>query len=265
MNLVNKQDDVAVRLLHFVQHGFQPFLKLAAVFCAGNQCAHIQLDQFLFLQAERDVTVHDPPRDALDNRRLPDARFTDQHRVVLCFPRQDLDNPADFLIPADNRIDLAALDVLDQIVPVFLQRVQLIFRVLFIHLHSTSSFFLCFFKRFSRNSGCFQNRLGDGAAAEQQADQKRYRTHISFFVCLTPLQRFLIRLIHLAGEVRLSAGSTGRQPFHITVDDLQRPLLVLSQPLPQAVDAVVFKNRFQAMLDVELALALRLCQLDRFH
>ena len=86
MNLVNKQDDVAVRLLHFVQHCFQPFLKLAAVFRTGDQGPHIQLDQFLFLQAERDVAVHDPPRDTFDNRRLPDARFADQHRVILCFP-----------------------------------------------------------------------------------------------------------------------------------------------------------------------------------
>jgi hypothetical protein len=41
------------------------------------------------------------------DRGLADARLTDQHRVVLGPPRQHLHGAADFLVAADDRVDLA--------------------------------------------------------------------------------------------------------------------------------------------------------------
>ena len=45
--------------------------------------------------------------EALDDRRLADARLADQHRVVLGAPAEHLDDAADLLVTADDRVDLA--------------------------------------------------------------------------------------------------------------------------------------------------------------
>ena len=44
---------------------------------------------------------------ALDDGGLADARFADQHGVVLGAPGQHLDHPPDLLVAADHRVQLA--------------------------------------------------------------------------------------------------------------------------------------------------------------
>ena len=48
VDLIDEQNDTAVRILHFFQYCLQTFLKFTAVLCAGNQSTHIQFDQLLF-------------------------------------------------------------------------------------------------------------------------------------------------------------------------------------------------------------------------
>ena len=91
----------------FLQHGLQPLLELAAVFGAGDQRAEVERQQLLVLQALRHVAIDDAQRQALDDRRLADAGLADQHRIVLGAARQHLDGAADFLVAADDRIELA--------------------------------------------------------------------------------------------------------------------------------------------------------------
>ena len=57
---------------------------------------------------------------------LPDAGLADQHRIVLGAAAQDLHDAADFLVAADDRIELAAARLFGQIDGVAFQR--LIFR-----------------------------------------------------------------------------------------------------------------------------------------
>ena len=64
---------------------------------------------FLSLQAFRHVAVDDAQRETLDDRGLADARLADEDRIVLGAPRQHLDRAADFLVAADDRIELAGL------------------------------------------------------------------------------------------------------------------------------------------------------------
>ena len=90
-----------------LRHGLQPLLELAAIFGAGDQRAEVEREQLLVLQALRHVAVDDAQRQALDDRRLADAGLADQHRVVLGAPRQHLDGAADFLVAADDRVELA--------------------------------------------------------------------------------------------------------------------------------------------------------------
>ena len=75
-----------------------------------------------FPQPLRDVPADDPLRQALDDRSLADARFADQHGVVLGLARQDLDDPADLGVPTDHGVELAGAGVHHQVPAILLQR-----------------------------------------------------------------------------------------------------------------------------------------------
>ena len=105
------------------QHGLQPLLELAAIFRAGDQRAHVERHQLLVLQRLRHVAIDDAQRQPFGDRRLADAGLADQHRIVLGAPRQHLDGAADFVVAADDRIELAGAGVGRQVARVFLQRV----------------------------------------------------------------------------------------------------------------------------------------------
>ncbi len=123
VHLVDEEDVGAGRAGHLLQHRLEPLLELAAIFGAGDQRAHVEREQLLVLQALRHVAVDDAQRQALDDRGLADARLADQHRIVLGPPRQHLNGAADFLVAADDGIELAVTRGLRQVAGIFLQRV----------------------------------------------------------------------------------------------------------------------------------------------
>ena len=61
----------------------------------------------LFFSALGHVALDDAPGQALDDGGLADAGLADEHRVVLGAPRQHLDDAADLLVAADDRVELA--------------------------------------------------------------------------------------------------------------------------------------------------------------
>ena len=81
--------------------------------------AHVERDDALVLEAFGHVALDDPQGEAFGDGRLADARLADQHGIVLRAAREDLDHAADFLIAADDRIELALPGPLDQIDAVF--------------------------------------------------------------------------------------------------------------------------------------------------
>ena len=106
-----------------LQHGFQPLLELAAIFRARDQCAQVEREQLLVLQALRHVAIDDAQRQALDDGGLADAGLADQDGIVLGPARQHLNGAADFLVAADHGIELAVARGLGQVAGIFLQRV----------------------------------------------------------------------------------------------------------------------------------------------
>ena len=107
VHLVDEQDDVARGLADLVEHALQPLLELAAIFRAGDQRAHVEREQALVLDAVGHVAVGDAQREALGDRGLADAGLADQHRIVLGPAGEHLDRAADFLVAADDRVELA--------------------------------------------------------------------------------------------------------------------------------------------------------------
>ena len=55
---------------------------------------------------------------------LPDPRVADEDGVVLRPSAQDLDDPADLVVPADDRIELALPGRLGEVAPVLLEGVE---------------------------------------------------------------------------------------------------------------------------------------------
>ena len=124
VELVDEQDDLALRVLDLVEDGLEPLLELAAVLRAGEQCADVEGDHAPALERLGHVAVDDPLGEALDDRRLADAGVADQHRVVLGPAREHLDDAADLLVAADHRVELARLGVGGQVLAELLERLE---------------------------------------------------------------------------------------------------------------------------------------------
>jgi hypothetical protein len=122
VQLVDEEDDLALGVLDRLEHGLEPLLELTAVLGARDERAHVEGDDALALQPLGHVPPHDPLGEPLHDRRLADARRSDQHRVVLRAPGEDLDHPADLLVAADDRVELALLGEGRQVAPVLLER-----------------------------------------------------------------------------------------------------------------------------------------------
>ena len=108
VQLVDEQDDLALRVGDLLEHRLQPLLELAAILRAGDQRAHVEGDDPLVLQALGHVAADDAAGQAFDDRGLADAGLADEHRIVLRAARQHLDDAADLLVAADHRIELAS-------------------------------------------------------------------------------------------------------------------------------------------------------------
>ena len=115
VQLVDEEDDLALGVRDLGEDGLQPLLELAAVLRAREQRADVERPDALALQALRHVAGDDPLREALGDRGLADARLADQHGVVLRPAREDLDDAADLLVAADDRVELARLGRLGQV------------------------------------------------------------------------------------------------------------------------------------------------------
>ena len=106
MQLVDEHDDVRVlgELLH---DRLEALFELAAVLRAGHDQRDVERENALIGQEVRHVAVDDLLRQPLDDGRLADARFADEHRVVLGAATQHLLDPLEFVLAADQRVELA--------------------------------------------------------------------------------------------------------------------------------------------------------------
>ena len=129
VQLINEEDDAPLRLLHFVQDGLQPLLKLAPVLGPRDQAAHIQGEDGLVLQAAGHIPLHDPLGQPLGDGSLAHTWLADQDWVILAFSGEDTDDVADLIIPADDRVQLVLAGPLHQVGPVLFQGVIGLLRI----------------------------------------------------------------------------------------------------------------------------------------
>ncbi len=116
VDLVDEQDDVAAGA-DLLEDLLQPLLEVTAVPGAGHQRAQVEGVQLLVLDRLRDLALDDLLGQSLDDRGLADTGSADEDRVVLGTPGQHLHDPLDFLLPANDRVELALAGALREVSP----------------------------------------------------------------------------------------------------------------------------------------------------
>ncbi|MCY1166207.1 hypothetical protein D9M73_61300 [compost metagenome] len=121
MDFIDEQNAVGL-VFQRLEHALEALLEVTAVFGAGQQGAHVERVHLRFGQDFRHVFLRDAPGQALGDGGFAHAGLTHQQRVVLAAAAEDLDHTLDFVLAADQRIDLAVLGELVQVLRVLLQR-----------------------------------------------------------------------------------------------------------------------------------------------
>ena len=105
VELVDEEDYVRIGA-GLLNDGLKPFFKVATVFRPGDDGGYVQGNQPFLGQDRRDAAAGYSLGYSLDNRGLSDPWLSDQHRVVLLAPSENLDDSRDLNVPSDNRIKL---------------------------------------------------------------------------------------------------------------------------------------------------------------
>jgi hypothetical protein len=126
VQLVEKQHDLTTGIGDLLQHGLQALLELTAVLRASEDRADVQGDHPAVAQRLRDVAGDDPLRQPLDDRGLAHAGLADKDRVVLRAAAEHLDDAADLVVAADDRVEIAVARGLRQVAAVALERLDLL-------------------------------------------------------------------------------------------------------------------------------------------
>ena len=124
VQLVDEQDRV-LRPADFVHHRLDPLFELAAVLRAGDHHRQVEHHDPAVEQQLRHVAVDHALGEAFDDGRLADARFAEQHRVVLGAAAEDLDRPFDFVLAADDRVELLLAGQLGEVAAEAVERGRL--------------------------------------------------------------------------------------------------------------------------------------------
>ena len=117
----------------FSEASFEALFEIAAVFGAGHHRSDVQRQDAFLGKDGRDGTGSNALRDAFHNGRFPNARFADEHGVVLLSPAQDLDDTGNLCVPAHYGIQFPFAGSLGEVVGEFfdIQLLVLLFRRLF--------------------------------------------------------------------------------------------------------------------------------------
>ena len=129
VQFVDEEDNPPFRLLHLIEDRFQPLLKLPPVLGPGDKGPHIQRENGLIPQGDRDVPLHNPLGQTFGDGGFAHAWFSDENGVVFGLSGENTDDVADLVIAADDRVHLIVPGALHQIRAVLFQGVVGLLRV----------------------------------------------------------------------------------------------------------------------------------------
>ena len=130
VKLIDEENHPAFGLLDFLEKRLQTVLELAAELGPGHERPDVQCEKPLVLQRLGNVSAHDPVRQSLGDGGFSYSGLADENRVVLRPPGENLHHTADFIVPADYRIQLALVHQNTEILCEALEGLVLVFRTL---------------------------------------------------------------------------------------------------------------------------------------
>ncbi len=183
VDLVDEQDDVAFLLRQLVQHRLETLLELAAELRARDQRAHVERQDPLVLQSLGHLAVEDPLGQALDDGGLAHPGLADQHGVVLGAPLQHLNGPADLVVAADHRVELACLGPGGEIHRVLVQRLARFLRIGIRHRLATPRHVHHLFESLFFDTGLLEHTGYRGIAEHRQQHLLRGQIAVAGLLC----------------------------------------------------------------------------------
>ena len=130
VQLVDEQNDLALRVFDFFQDRFETVFKFAAIFRPGQHRSEIERHHALVLQNFRHVAGNDALGEAFYDSRLADSGFADEYGIIFRAAGEHLHHAANFFVASDDRVELAPAGLLGQVARIFFQRLKLCFRIL---------------------------------------------------------------------------------------------------------------------------------------
>ena len=204
VDLVDKEDNLPVGLGHLVHHRLESLFELAFVFGTGDERAHVEREDLFALQVLGHVAAHDTVRQPFSDGRLTDARFTDQDRVVLCPPTQDLEHASDLLIASDHGIKLTRPRAFVQVDGVLAQRVVRILGRLAGHVVALPQFVDGCAQLLLSHARVLEHLRGVATLGEERQDDV-FERHVLVAHLAAIVHGLLQHRVGLAAEVGLAA------------------------------------------------------------
>ena len=129
VQFVDEEDDRAFRGRDLPEDGLQSLLELASELRTGEELTDVERHDPRTPHAFGAVVIDDPDGEPFRDGGLADARFADQHGVVLGAARKHLHAATDLLVPTDHGIDLSGRGPFVQVDRVLLERLEVALRV----------------------------------------------------------------------------------------------------------------------------------------
>ena len=122
--LVNDENDVAL-LAYLLDEPLHAALELSAELRPRDKRRQVEQKYLLILKLIRHIAHRDALRQPLGDRRLADARLTDETGVILLAAVEDLDNALKLLLAPDHRVELPVAGALGQVDAVIVEELPL--------------------------------------------------------------------------------------------------------------------------------------------
>ncbi|MNX88272.1 hypothetical protein D3C86_1202350 [compost metagenome] len=124
MNFIDEQNRARI-LFEFLDDLLQTLLEITAITGSGEQRAHVEREDRVIGERFRHLAFNDTLGQTFGDRRLAHAGIAHIKRVVLGAAAEDLDRAVDFVVTADQRVDLAVFRLFIEVDAIGLQRILL--------------------------------------------------------------------------------------------------------------------------------------------
>mmetsp|Transcript_8673 Transcript_8673/g.17172 ORF Transcript_8673/g.17172 Transcript_8673/m.17172 type:complete len:201 (+) Transcript_8673:1988-2590(+) len=152
MDLVDKENDLAIGILNFLENRLQALLELTTVRCTGKQSGHVELPKSAVGNGFRHVALDDTHSKHGTDGRLTHTGRAHKDGIGLCLTRKNLDNTSHFAIAANNWVKLAVHGSLGEVSAILGECLEVLLATSSMNLTSTSTTCsLCGFFDFGRS------------------------------------------------------------------------------------------------------------------